>query len=105
MITLWLLTGLTAEAVEEPEQQEQPKRSAGGGRGRRTIPVIDVIWPDDPRHPTFVDRTPPPTPQIHVAKAPKPAPIRVPGSMRPTAPVEVVRPRYDDEIALLLLAA
>lgn len=80
---------------------------AGGVSGKRRAPVVDVIWPDDPRHPNYI------APLAALAElTPKriaPNVIRVPkvAARQVAEPVQITqeRPRYDAEIAILLLAA
>lgn len=86
-------------SVAESEDQRQP----GGASRKRRAPVVDIIWPEDPRHPNYIApvQEPAPKPSSTVVRIPKVA-------ARPAAeaqPEPAERPRYDVEIALLLLAA
>lgn len=76
-----------------------------GGISRKRAPVVDIIWPDDPRHPNYIAPVQEPAPKAK----PSPTVVRVPkvAARQAAEPVQITqeRPRYDAEIAILLLAA
>lgn len=88
-------------SVAEPEDQRQP----GGVSRKRRAPVVDIIWPEDPRHPNYIAPVQEPEPKTKQS----PTVVRIPKvAARPAAeaqPEPAERPRYDVELALLLLAA
>lgn len=88
----------TLTVVEEKDEA----RKAGIGRKRR-IPVVDMIWPEDPRHPNYIAPAPAAEPQPEVRSNV----IRVDKKAAPRVvePEVKIAPRYDVELALLLLAA
>lgn len=98
---------LAASEASDTVAFEMSGERRQGGISRKRVPVVDVIWPDDPRHPNYIAPLAPlagPTPE-RIA----PNVIRVPqvAARQAAEPVQITqeRPRYDAEIAILLLAA
>lgn len=73
-------------------------RRPGGGRAPRY--VANVIWHDDPRHPSQQIDT-----ALVLEQSPKPLRTHRPPTVVPLLVKQPEAPRYDIEIALLLLAA